>query len=72
MQKMIEGKIQQWQAGMAQLQQKREQLLAELERTNAQIQLNQGAIMGAEELLAEVAPPGDGTETPEDSGTVGL
>lgn len=57
MKTQIETKITQWQAGTAQLHEKRQQLLADLERVNSQIQMNQGAILGAQELLRDITQP---------------
>jgi hypothetical protein len=53
----IEGKIRDWQAGTEHLQGRRLRLAAELKEIDAQVQMNLGAIRGAEEILLLLAAP---------------
>jgi len=56
MREQIEAKIQEWAQAVETLQQRRQQLAAQLADTDATIQRHLGAIAGARELLELDAP----------------
>ena len=63
MRALIEKRIAEWEQGALQLQGKRQQLVVALREVDTQLQLNQGAISGAKELLEMCEPP-TAKETP--------
>ena len=66
MRKQIEAKIEAWGAEVDRLQQRRQQLAAELAETDASIQRHLGAIAGARELL-ELAQDNDAAQAAQEA-----